>query len=314
MIRDKLGVRCKHTAVGDEHVSTMSTRAATSLLDTLPEIERSVEATIYFGSSIKDYELWSCAVAIQHALRLDGGIAFELSSNCAGFGVGLYLARALILSDSVPERVLLVGASHESSVVDYTDIASKSVFAFGDGAAAVMVAEAPGGLRIIGTSLLSDGTYNQAVKVPGGGTVMPATPSSVDQGLHRVRVAPGLKLNDTVGPQFVTNMVEVGRRALAAANIQPPRLDVILIQHQIPSVYRAIMEGVGAPQAATVYLDSFGHMSSVDLPVALYLAAHRGLLPRGAYALLLSAGLGYTWSATVLRADSEIVLAGDLRE
>lgn len=304
VITDKLGLRQKHVAAPDEHVSTMSLAAAQQLLPMADP--GAAAALIYFGSSIKDFDLWSCAVALQAGLQLENAYAFELASNCAGFGVAVQVGRALLLTDPHLDEVWLVGASKESSVVDYGDLATKSVFAFGDGAAAALMRRGQSGLTVLATVVVSDGTYNEAVLVPAGGTRTPASTKSLADGQHKVRVQPDLQLGQTIGPLFVELMTRAGITAIDRAGLLPQDIDVVLLQHQIPSVVDAIIRGTGAVNASTVELGDYGHMSSIDVPLALHLALQRTAVPAGGHALLLSAGLGYTWTATVLRHDAAL--------
>lgn len=307
VITDKLGLRQKHVAGADEHVSTMSVDAAKPLIGAV-DADPVASAVIYFGSSIKDYDLWSCAVAVQQRLGLHGAYSFEVASNCAGFGVAVHVGRALLLADPTLSHVWLVGASKEASVVDYGDLATKSVFAFADGAAAGVLARDQPGLQVLATAIVSDGTYNEAVLVPAGGTRQPTSEATVEGDLHKVRVQPDLQLGKVVGPQFIELMIKGGRSALERAGVDATSIDLVVLQHQIPSVVRAIVDGICASNAQTVDLGDFGHMSALDVPVALHAALEAEMLPEGGHALLLSAGLGYTWTATVVRLDSSIVL------
>jgi 3-oxoacyl-[acyl-carrier-protein] synthase-3 len=50
-----------------------------------------------------------------------------------------------------------------------------------------------------------------------------------------------------------------------------------------------------------VYLDDTGHMSGVDPLLALDRATRAGAVAAGDVVLLLAAGTGYTWAASVLR-------------
>ena len=50
-----------------------------------------------------------------------------------------------------------------------------------------------------------------------------------------------------------------------------------------------------------MYLDDTGHMSGVDPLLALDRAARSGDLANGDLVLLLAAGTGYTWAASVVR-------------
>jgi len=65
------------------------------------------------------------------------------------------------------------------------------------------------------------------------------------------------------------------------------------------SMHEALVEALGSPRAA--YLDDTGHMSGVDPLFALDRAARAGELADGDLVLLLAAGTGYTWAASVVR-------------
>jgi len=65
------------------------------------------------------------------------------------------------------------------------------------------------------------------------------------------------------------------------------------------SMHEALVEALGSPRAA--YLDDTGHMSGVDPLFTLDRAARAGELADGDLVLLLAAGTGYTWAASVVR-------------
>jgi 3-oxoacyl-[acyl-carrier-protein] synthase-3 len=64
-------------------------------------------------------------------------------------------------------------------------------------------------------------------------------------------------------------------------------------------MHDAIVGELGSPRAT--YLDDTGHMSGVDPLLALDRISRAGELQAGDVVLLLAAGTGYTWAATVLR-------------
>jgi len=65
------------------------------------------------------------------------------------------------------------------------------------------------------------------------------------------------------------------------------------------AMHGAIVEELGSPRAS--YLDDTGHMSGVDPLLALDRAARAGELEEGDLVVLLAAGTGYTWAASVVR-------------
>ena len=71
--------------------------------------------------------------------------------------------------------------------------------------------------------------------------------------------------------------------------------------HMKPSMHRALVAELGLDESRAAYLDDTGHMSGVDPLLALDRAARVGELTDGELVLLLAAGTGYTWAASVVR-------------
>ena len=67
------------------------------------------------------------------------------------------------------------------------------------------------------------------------------------------------------------------------------------------SMHEVILERLGVAVDRAPYLDDTGHMSGVDPLLALDRAARAGELSDGDLVLLLAAGTGYTWAASVVR-------------
>lgn len=299
VLTEKFGFTGKFVSGADEHASDMCVDAARPLLASA-EGKSPIGTVIYCGSSIKDYSMWSCAAQVTHELGLDGAFAFEVMGQCAGMLIAAWTAQALMTVDSDDRDVLLVAASKDSTVVDYDDPSVKSVFNFGDGAAALRMSRNGGGARILSHAAITDGTFHDSVMVPAGGTVEPASVETVAAGRHRAHVKPGLSLRESVTPMFVANMTEAARLACERGGVGEHEIDHVLIQNQIPSVHRAILDRLGTPPAACRYFGGHGHMSSLDPIFALGELAASGHARPGDRLLLLAAGLGYTASALLL--------------
>jgi 3-oxoacyl-[acyl-carrier-protein] synthase-3 len=68
-----------------------------------------------------------------------------------------------------------------------------------------------------------------------------------------------------------------------------------------PSLHGALLSALGLSSGQATYLDDAGHMSGVDPLLAFDRAARAGRLSDGDLVLLLAAGTGYTWAASVIR-------------
>ena len=66
-------------------------------------------------------------------------------------------------------------------------------------------------------------------------------------------------------------------------------------------MHEAIVSALGLPLERVSDLDDTGHMSGTDPLLGLDRAVRAGDVGDGDLVLLLAAGTGYTWAATVLR-------------
>ncbi|MDQ7828759.1 MAG: 3-oxoacyl-ACP synthase [Armatimonadota bacterium] len=298
VITAKFGLTGKHVAGTDEHVSDLAIRAARPLVDGRGE----VDAVIYFGSAHKDYYLWAVAPKIQHALGLHRAFALELMATSACGPIALKVARDMLLADRRLRGILLVGASRESSIIDYRNGRSRFAFTFADGAAAALLRRGPGaGHRVLASAILTDGAFADDVMVPAGGSVLPPSHETVERGLHHLDVPDPQGMKARLDPVSLGRFVEVVRRALEGSGAALADLDFLAVLHLKRSMHRALLQALGLEPHQSVYLERFGHMSAIDPLVALAEGERLGRLRPGHLAVALSAGTGYTWAATAIR-------------
>ena len=102
VIREKFGLRGKHIAAADEHVSDMSVAAATRLLDGEGVDPAEIDVVLYYGSLWKDYPVWQAAPWIAHRLGCENAYAVEYANVSCGTPVALRLARNFLLAGTGP--------------------------------------------------------------------------------------------------------------------------------------------------------------------------------------------------------------------
>jgi 3-oxoacyl-[acyl-carrier-protein] synthase-3 len=298
VIREKFGLEGKHVAGPDEHVSDMCIAAARPLLER--NDPAGIDAVVYFGSHWKDYAVWQAAPRVQAALGIDG-FSLEAINVSAGAPVAVKVVRDLLAADDRLRSVLLVGASRESSLLDYANPRARFMFTFGDGAVAALMRRDHPENVVLGSSLYTDGSFSSFVRVPAGGSVHPTSHQTVDAGLHTLDVSDPAAMKEGLDPVTIKNFLNVARDALDRSGLGPDDIDLLLPIHMKPSIHRAILEELGVPPERSVYLDRNGHMSAVDPLFALTIARDRGLARPGDHVMLLAAGTGYTWAASVIR-------------
>ena len=298
VIVEKFGLRGKHIAAADEHVSDMAVEAASRLLGQHDLDPGEIDVVLYYGSMWKDYPVWQAAPWIAHRLGCRGAYALEYANVSCGTPVALRLARNFLLAERDLRNVLLVAACRESYLLDYRNERSRFMFNFGDGAVAgLLTRDAPH--ELLGAHAVTDGSFALQVKVPAGGSVEPASADSVEGRRHFLDVADPAQMKGGLDKVSLPNFVAAARGALERSGAGLEDVAYVCGIHMKRSMHEEILGALGVERAA--YLDDTGHMSGVDPLFALDRAARAGELAEGDLVLLLAAGTGYTWAASVIR-------------
>jgi 3-oxoacyl-[acyl-carrier-protein] synthase-3 len=295
VIVDKFGLRGKHIAGQEEHVSDLSVRAAQTLLDEIGVDPASIDVVMYFGSMWKDYSVWQAAPHIAHRLGCERAYAVEYDNVSCGTPVALRMAKDMLVAEDELRTILLVAACRESYLLDYGNVRSRFMFTFGDGAVAGLLSKDAGRNELLGSYGITDGSFSLQVKVPSGGSVHP------NGGYRFLDVADPASMKEGLDAVSLDNFVRAAEGAVARSGATLAEVSYLCGIHMKPSMHRALVAALGLAPDRAAYLDDTGHMSGVDPLLALDRASRDGLLADGDLVLVLAAGTGYTWAASVLR-------------
>ena len=219
MIVEKFGLRGKHIAAADEHVSDMSVAAASRLLAENEIDPAAIDVVLYYGSLWKDYPVAGVAVD-PHRLGCANAYALEYANVSCGTPVALRLARNFLRAEPELRNVLLVAACRESYLLDYSNERSRFMFNFGDGAVAgLLTRDAPH--ELLGCHALTDGSFSLQVKVPAGGSVEPASAESVAARRHFLDVADPAQMKGGLDEVSLPNFVAAARGAVERSGASP---------------------------------------------------------------------------------------------
>lgn len=302
---DRFGLRGKHIAAPDEHVSDMAVTAALRLLGESAVDPATIDAVVYFGSTFKDYPVWHVAPHIGHRIGARRAFALELDYVSCGAPVAVRVVRDLLRAEPELHRVLAVGACRESYLLDYENERARFMVTFGDGAVAALFdagdeSDVPGH-EVLGAHMITDGSFSLDVKVPAGGSVEPASHASVTARRHLLDVSDPASMKARLDPVTMPAFLDVARVALERSGATLADVSLLCGLHMKRSMHEALRDALGVPADRTVSLDDTGHMSGVDTLLALDRAGRAGMLNAGDLVLLLAAGTGYTWAAACVR-------------
>ncbi|PLR97686.1 3-oxoacyl-ACP synthase [Bacillus sp. T33-2] len=299
IIKEKFGLFEKHVAFTAMHASDMAVKAAQPLVELAGP--QNIDVIIYFGSPFKEYQVWSCAPKIQYELGAKNAYAFEMMNVSSCFPIALKVAKDILTSDRTVNNILLAGGCKESQIIDYENPRSRFMFNFADGGAAALLSRNNGKFAILESAICTDGSFHDDIKVPAGGSAMPASHQTVENNLHFIDVKDPSDMKTRLDPVSVANFIKVVSESLEKSGYTIHDIDMLLPLHTKRSMFLELLAGLHLTEEKAVYLDHHGHMSALDPCIALDFAESHKKLKKGDVIVAVSAGTGYTWAATTLK-------------
>ena len=242
-----------------------------------------------------DSPLPATAVHVQRKLGANGCAAFDIAAACAGFIYGLAIGDAFIQKGQY-RRILLVGVEVLSPVIDWED--RNTCVLFGDGAGAVVLVPGEDGDRgVWSTHLYADGAMAEHIRIPGGGTAMPATAETVANREHFV------KMNGReVFKHAVRNMGRAALTALEHNHLTVAQIDKVVAHQANMRIIEGVAKqlGVGLDRFF-LNIEKYGNTSSASIPIALDEAIAAGAIKQGDLLLMAALGAGFSWGSAVVK-------------
>ena len=289
-IVQRTGIHERRIAAPGEVTSQMATHAARAAL-AHARLDAQAIDLIVLATSTPDNTFPASAVAVQAALGITHGAAFDLQAVCSGFVYALATADALLKSGAF-SRALVIGAETFSRLLDWTD--RTTCVLFGDGAGAVVLEAqelpgAPGDRGVLTVKLRSDGRHKSKLFVDGG-------PSSTGTVGH-LRMEGREVFRHAVA--MITDVVE---DAFKATGYTVADIDWFVPHQANKRIIDGSAHKLGIPASKVVTtVDRHGNTSAASIPLALADAVADRRIKRGDLLLLEAMGGGFTWAAALLR-------------
>ena len=292
-ILERTGISERHIAAPDVATSDMAVEAARCVL-----LKRGIPATeieaIIVCTVTPDMMFPSTACLVQDRIGAKGAWGFDLVAACSGFLYGLTTAANLVIAGS-HKKVMVIGADTMSRVIDYTD--RSTCILFGDGAGAMIVEAGEPGEGFIGFLNEVDGSGGDYLKMPGGGSRMPASAESVATRQHYVKQEGQQVFKFAVRKMYEICEALLERHGLTAKDVK------VLVAHQANRrIIMATAERLGMPEDKVIInIGRFGNTTAATIPLAARDAVERGLLTKGDIVLFAAVGAGFTAGASLWR-------------
>jgi 3-oxoacyl-[acyl-carrier-protein] synthase-3 len=292
-IVQRTGIRERRIVSPTENTSDMAIAAARDALD-MADVKARDLGLIIVATSSPDYLTPPVSSQIQHALGARNVGAFTLVAGCAGFVYALTTAQQYI-ANGVCDNVLVIGVELLSRFIDYTDRSTCVLFGDGAGAVVLQVSEEPAG--VLSSVLGSDGSGAEHLILPAGGTAMPPTHETIDQGLHK------LKMNGNQVFRFASRIIGKSlRQVIQEAGLTSDDIDLFIPHQANLRIIESAAKYVGFPEEKIfINLDRYGNTSAASIPIALVEAFEQGRAKVGDTLAFVAFGAGLSWAAAVVK-------------
>ena len=294
-IVERTGIEQRHIATPDIATSDMAVEAARAAL-----AQRGIPASdldaILVCTVTPDMMFPATACLVQHRIGANHAWGFDLIAACAGFLYGLNTGAHLV-AGGTHKKVLVIGSDTMSRIIDYTD--RSTCILFGDGAGAFLIEpgaenEDAGYIDFIGEI---DGAGADYLKMPAGGSRMPASAETVSHRQHYVK-----QDGQQVFKYAVKKISELCENLLQRNGFTSDDV-AILIPHQANRrIMVATADRLGLPlERVLININEYGNTTAGTIPLATRDAIAQGRLKQGDLVLFAAVGAGYTAGACLYR-------------
>lgn len=275
----------------DKGTSYLAIKAAENLIEKSGINPAEIDCVL-LATTTPDMPVAATAVYVATQIGAVNAFAYDLQAACSSFLYGMSTASAYIETGRY-QKVLVIGADKMSSIIDYTDRATCIIF--GDGAGCALFEPNHEGLGFQDEILRSDGVGREYLKIDAGGSLMPASRETVENGKHYV-----YQDGKTVFKYAVSNMADISERIMQKNNLTNDDVDWLISHQANKRIIDATSQRMGlADEKVLINIEKYGNTTSATLPLLLNDFEHR--FKKGDNLVFASFGGGFTWGSVYLK-------------
>jgi 3-oxoacyl-[acyl-carrier-protein] synthase-3 len=298
-IQARTGIKERRIAGEEQTTASLATEAALNALNSANLIPSELDLIIVSTSS-PEYVFPATACLVQDRIGATRAGAFDLSAACTGFIYALHLGAQSIRSGAV-KSVLVIGSETLSRITDWNDRNTCILFGDGAGAFVLQASDEPGG--VLSGVLRSDGSGEDLLSLPAGGSKNPTTIDTVRKKMHYIQ------MNGREVFRFATRvMSQATREAIEMAGMTVEDIALIIPHQANRRIIEAAARGLDIPlDRCIINVERYGNTSTASIPIATVEAFENGRLQRGDRLVFVGFGAGLTWGAVVVQWSGPIL-------
>lgn len=271
--------------------SYLGIKAAENLLEKTGLDPKEIDLVL-FATTTPDMPVASTAAYTATKIGATNAFSYDLQAACSSFLYGMSTASAYIETGRY-KKILLIGADKMSSIINYKDRATCIIF--GDGAGAVLFEPNNEGLGHQDEILRSDGIGREFLNIEAGGSLVPASKSTVEKNQHYV-----YQDGKTVFKFAVSNMADVSEKIMLRNKLSSDDVNWLVPHQANKRIIDATSKRMNlADEKVLMNIQRYGNTTSATLP--LLLSDYEKQLKKGDNLVFAAFGGGFTWGSIYLK-------------
>ena len=301
VITEKFGFRQKPIPGPGDGTMEMGALAALDCLQQTGVDPMEIDVIISIGEEHKEYPLVTSGTKIQDRIGATKAWAFDVAQRCGTAVVAMKVAKSLMLADPEINTILIAGGYRNGDFIDYTNPRVSFMYNLGAGGGAILLKKNYGRNILLGTAVISDGSFAYDVAVKYGGTINPITAGNLELAAKSLDVLDPQHMKAGLEAKSMTNFVKVIDDSLAKSGYSRADIDYLAILHMKRSAHNHVLDQLGVDPEKAIYLEDYGHIGQIDQILSTALALEQGKLKDGDLMVWVSAGIGYAWDACTIK-------------
>ncbi len=297
----KFGLIRKPIPGPHDHTNAMGLWAAQDALAQCAIKPEDIDLVLCTTEEWKEYPLWTAGIKLAYDLGARRAWAIDVQNRCATTMAAIKMAKAMMLGDPDLNTVLIAGGYRNGDWVDYANPRSRFLVNLSCGGGAILLQKNYPRNRVLESAVRVDGSFSLDVIVPIGGTVQPATPEAIAAHQNRLDVPDPEGMKDRLDKLSMQNFLGVVDEALTKSGLMRKDIGYLNILHMKRSAHDFILSELGLREEQSFYLNEYGHLGQQDQALSIKKGLETGRLRDGMVMVMVAAGIGYAWSASVVR-------------
>ena len=291
-IQSRTGIKERRILKGEgKGSSDMATEAVKGLLE-----KRGIKADdidlLICATATPDMLFPATANIICDKVGIKNAFSYDIMAACSGFLFALSTAAKFIESGQY-KNAIVVGADKMSSIVDYTDRTTCVIF--GDGAGCVLLEGNNEGYGILDSILRTDGSGRHFLHQKAGGSLKPATYTTIDAKEHFI-----YQEGQTVFKFAVTNMADVSAEIMERNKLTADDVSWLVPHQANKRIIDATARRMGLDNKKVMLnIEKYGNTTNATIPICLW--EWEKQLHKGDNIILSAFGGGFTWGAIYIK-------------